>query len=291
VATSVARCPSSWWRGRPIRILVISHKPFAAQGFGLWISLGQHETCYRQLFKSRSRLRPRFKRCSALGIGAGDSHQRLLAVNTLQTWVFPRRHNMTLHDDTATNNKKDLLANNNTGALQQQQQQQQQQARVNRSTTTVTTLANATDCPAQQSTLDLTALGPIANLLNLSPNSTDTDRHQLPQEVPQQQQQLQLQQRWSQGRTSLCFTSSIWTMSGRYAVYLDGWGQDPAGCGCVATAATSRSGGATTGAPGCCSPFGSPARGTPSASSTPCGRPRRPIRRRRGCAVSMRATR
>ena len=37
--------------------------------------------------------------------------------------------------------------------------------------------------------------------------------------------------RWSEGRNSLCFTSSSLVVGGYYAIYLDGWGQEHDGCG------------------------------------------------------------
>lgn len=89
--------------------------------------------------------------------------------------------------------------------------------------TTVTTLANATDCPAQP-TLDLSPAGLISSLLNDELNSTSTDN------TDGNLTELPIQH-WSQGRNSLCFTNSDYVATGKYAIYLDGWGQEPDGCG------------------------------------------------------------
>jgi hypothetical protein len=91
-------------------------------------------------------------------------------------------------------------------------------------TTTVTTVANATDCPAQP-TFDLSPVGLIQNLLSDEPNRTTTTTTTDTGLPPAQQQH------WSQGRNSLCFTNSDSVGTGRYGIYLDGWGQEADGCG------------------------------------------------------------
>lgn len=86
-------------------------------------------------------------------------------------------------------------------------------------TTTVTTVASATDCPIPPTfdlNLFLTALDSEldSTTKNINANNTETPDG-----------------RWSQGRNSLCFTSSSIVHAGAYAIYLDGWGRDGDRCG------------------------------------------------------------
>lgn len=87
-------------------------------------------------------------------------------------------------------------------------------------TTTVTTLANATGCPAPP-TFDMNLFSSFLDgeLNNMAPNDTDAIDTK------------NSDQRWSKGRYSLCLTTSSWVSTGSYAIYLDGWGRDPDRCG------------------------------------------------------------
>lgn len=91
------------------------------------------------------------------------------------------------------------------------------------STTTVTTVTSATNCPAPP-TFDLSpALS--TGILSGDVNGTSDDNNIDVNGTDA------LEQRWSQGRSSLCFTTSTIVMSGGYAIYLDGWGRDTERCG------------------------------------------------------------
>lgn len=89
-------------------------------------------------------------------------------------------------------------------------------------TTTVTTTASASNCPAPPN-FDLSPTGRFWSTLDddlrITANNTDTNGTDAPD------------QRWSNGRQSLCFTTGSMVLSGYYAIYVDGWGQDMKHCG------------------------------------------------------------
>lgn len=90
-------------------------------------------------------------------------------------------------------------------------------------TTTVTTAASATNCPAPPN-FDLSPTGRFWSILDddlhsITANNTDTNGTAAPAK------------RWSKGRQSLCFTTATLGLSGFYAIYLDGWGQEMKPCG------------------------------------------------------------
>ncbi|KAH8748433.1 hypothetical protein F5883DRAFT_653135 [Diaporthe sp. PMI_573] len=89
-------------------------------------------------------------------------------------------------------------------------------------TTTATTVASATNCPAPP-TFDLSPVL-FSSIFNGDLSNTTVEDIDANGTQP-------LGQRWSKGRQSLCFTSSSWVGTGYYAIYLDGWGQETAGCG------------------------------------------------------------
>lgn len=86
-------------------------------------------------------------------------------------------------------------------------------------TTTVTTVASATDCPTPP-TFDL----------NLFSTALDSELHSTTKNINANNTETP-DGRWSQGRNSLCFTSSSLVHAGAYAIYLDGWGRDGDRCG------------------------------------------------------------
>ncbi|KAK2599823.1 hypothetical protein N8I77_011546 [Diaporthe amygdali] len=88
-------------------------------------------------------------------------------------------------------------------------------------TTTVTTVTSATNCPAPP-TFDLPAIVSSvfdSNLNSITANNTVANGTEAPDK------------RWSEGRQSLCFTSSSLVFGGYHAIFLDGWGRDKDGCG------------------------------------------------------------
>lgn len=93
-------------------------------------------------------------------------------------------------------------------------------------TTTVTTVANATNCPASPTFDVLNPTGLFASYLNEDLNNTNPDNNNTGANVPGLPSQ-----HWSQGRNSLCFTNSDYVATGKYGIYLDGWGQEKDGCG------------------------------------------------------------
>lgn len=87
-------------------------------------------------------------------------------------------------------------------------------------TTTVRTVADATNCPAPP-TFDPTLFSSI-----LHGELNGTSRHDTNVTGIETSDQ-----RWSQGRNSLCFTTSLSVGAGCYGIYLDGWGRGTGQCG------------------------------------------------------------